>query len=371
MSEQNERPIDCLLVLVLVPDFVPYYINYINAFQPTSKRLVTLFWNRGDKPYQGALKDYVEYHHACHQNMALRQLDFQAYGSYVCRYIREHHIKNVIFTTMSLVMAIPQSLLRQLNYILDYRDITHENHPIVLQRVRFTEEHSVFTYISSPGFAYIFKDQSKLVPTHNVTWDSFLSLSDEEVRSKAPKKPQQPYVVSFYGFLRDEAFCRHNIEIFAKDPRFQFRIYGTIYNGGRTPFVDKLIEELHATNVTYFGPYRPVELSQIAAESDAILYNYPPESNTNIKAMANKYYDGIRFARPLIGDSKTYSGNRLAERGLGITIGWNDAHSADKIADYLSQNHPHFLEDLVKEKDAIKNELLTDQEKLDEFIRGL
>lgn len=368
----NQRPIDCLLVLVNLPRFDPYYINYVQMFKKSGKRLCVLFWNRTDKPYEGDLTDYVEYRRPAHENMLFRQTDFRAYARFVLKFIHQHDIKNVIFATISLMMAIPRRELKPLNYILDYRDVTFEKIPMVRRKANFVESHSAFTFISSEGFRHIFDDQSKLVLTHNVTWESFRLLSKETILANCPKeKAKEPYTIVFYGFLREKEYWEHNVALFANDPRFVLKIYGTLFTGGRIAFVDDIIRKSGAKNITYYGPYTPEEQVLFVKEANAFLYNYPPLNDTNISAVANKYYDAIRFGRPLIGDAATYSGKRLAERGLGLAIDWDDQKAGDKIANYLSKDHSNFGEALMKEKSAINADLVNDENHLQDFIDHL
>jgi hypothetical protein len=363
----SKGPIDCLLVLVLPPPFVPYYRNYVDAFAKSSKRLVTVFWNRGGAAYSGPLTDYVEFNRPCHDNLLLRQSDFNAYGSFVKKFIRQNHIKNVIFTTMTLAMTLSNAFLKHIRYILDYRDFTHEDIALVKAKVNSLERRSEFTFISSPSYAQIFKDKTKLVLTHNVTWQEFLTL-----RGNTPKikQSQEPFTIGFYGFMRNKDFWERYIPPFANDPRFILKIYGTTFNDERSKFVDEVIQEQKATNVFYYGPYGPKEQSEFMKGFDLIGCFYNPHDINKKMLMPNKYYDGLKLGIPLLGEINSYSGKRICDRGLGTAVDFDQKEIARIVYDYLKTGTGSLAQNIKKEIEDISKDIEEDIHRLDLFIKG-
>jgi len=132
------------------------------------------------------------------------------------------------------------------------------------------------------------------------------------------------------GITRGESYNKKLADIFGNDKRFEVNIVGS---GNDTETFKDYTKNL--SNVNVVGTYNNEEKNKYISNATMLLYYYPCDFNCN-RALANKYYDGIIYKKPLIGNINTYSGKRLSDKGLGISLDIDDENFADKLYEYIS-----------------------------------
>jgi len=101
-----------------------------------------------------------------------------------------------------------------------------------------------------------------------------------------------------------------------------------------------------------------------------LLYYYPCSFNNN-RALANKYYDGMIFKKPLIGNKNTYSGKRIMKAGLGISVDIDNNDVTNQIYKNMNRIRIDEYEKLVqKELDKVIKEDQKYVKAIDSFVRG-
>src|SRR5690606_33647554 len=101
---------------------------------------------------------------------------------------------------------------------------------------------------------------------------------------------------------------------------------------------------------------------------DMLLYNYDT-SFINNYALANKFYDGLRYVKPLIGNSKTYSGKLITSKKLGISLSFSDTAYTEKIFQYLNNlSYSELVENIKNEIRLIAADEISYISKIKEFV---
>ena len=219
-------------------------------------------------------------------------------------------------------------------YIFDFRDLGFEHNPLYRKIVKKVIDHSYFTCMSSPDFAPVFRLKD-YVMAHNFRYRDLL-LQTDNIKNKS-----NPIILLHIGITRGEDYNK------------KLAVY-IIGSGNDTPALKEYIKKYD--NIVVQGRYDNEQKAEWISKADMLLYCYPCSFNCN-RALANKYYDGLIYKKPLIGNKNTYSGKRLEDKGLGISVDLDTGDIADKIYTYYANlDQDVFLKNVKKELDEILKE---------------
>jgi hypothetical protein len=122
-------------------------------------------------------------------------------------------------------------------------------------------------------------------------------------------------------------------------------------------------------NIEVTGEYVSSRKEAFLKEADMLMYYYPCNFNCN-RALANKYYDGLIYKLPLIGNERTYSGRLLSEKKIGISIRKMNAESANAVYSYYAcLNKPEYLESCDQEIGDVIEEDRLYIERIRKFVK--
>lgn len=285
---------------------------------------------------------------------------FFRYGKFVNKVIEERKYEKLIMLTTLSAMIAYRLLIRkyQKKFIYDFRDLSYENIGVYRRLVNKLIEKSYFTCISSPGFKDVLAD-TEYVMAHNFRYADIKKSNLYE--SSIGKK----IVLLHIGITRGEEYNKRLADIFGNDERFEVYIVGS---GNDTESFVKYVSQFN--NIYVQGTYNNEEKSKFIQKADMLLYYYPCDFNCN-RALANKYYDGLLYKKPLLGNIGTYSGKRLQERGLGISLDLSDEGFLEKVYNYCCAFDKTVFEEAVqKELNEVLEEDAYYLEKIKEFIQN-
>lgn len=282
-------------------------------------------------------------------------LNFRKYAAGIIE--KRKYDKLVILTTQTAVI-FPDLIRKYKNrYIFDYRDASYEYIRAYRKYVSHVVDNSIITCISSPGFREYVSGKKPVILSHNIKRDSY----ENRVLQCKKNSGGTAVTVGFVGVLREYDYFCNLIDMFGRDKRFEFKVYG----GGDN--MDRFGEYAKKyPNVTFYGKYNESEKDKIIETFDIMCYNYP-YTFVNYPAVANKFYDGLIHKKPMYANLDTFSGKMVNENGLGIGICENDEHATDKIyeyyksfdADLFSARCEKMLEKIIKEDDKFNEAVRT------------
>lgn len=212
-------------------------------------------------------------------------------------------------------------------YILDYRDSTYEYFYPFRRLVGTLIKYSKCSFTSSDAFRCYFPEiyRNKIFTSHNLLVDS-LNYRDYE------KHKSNKVRIAFWGQIRHEHVNKLLIDRLGNDPRFELHYYGREQNIALS--LKAYLKESMADNVFFHGEYSPEDRYDFIKNTD-IIHNIYLDSNM-LKAMGNKYYDGIIFRIPQVCMPGSFMGNCCEEREIGIAVNPQDTDFSDKIYRYYN-----------------------------------
>lgn len=337
----------------------PYIDKYLKLCEENKAEYEIILWNRTGEQ-KGYPANYLVYTEKSDVNVARwkKMGAFRRYGKFVNKVIEERNYdKLIILTTLSALLIFRKLTRRyQGNYIFDFRDLSYEQIKLYRRAVNKIIEKSYFTCISSPGFRDVLMDADYIM-AHNFRYNDI----NHSVTSE--KKGGVRITLLHIGITRGEEYNKRLADVFGNDDRFEVFIVG---RGNDTESFVKYASRFE--NIHVQGTYDNEEKYKYIGEADMLLYYYPCDFNCN-RALANKYYDSLIYGKPLLGNIGTYSGKRLQEKGLGISLDLDDDRFVEKVYDYYTRfDRQAFEEAREKEMKKILEEDKYYLDKIREFI---
>ncbi len=336
----------------------PYIDKYLDVFNHLGISYEVILWDR-----DGSQSKYPQNYHVFNerQNVDLPKvrkiLGFYNFMRFTYKNIISRKYDKLIFlTTQVALICFPLALASfKKKYIFDFRDLSLEYYGWYKIIVKQIIKNSFFTCMSSPEFARVLNCNT-YVMAHNFRY------KDINNRSKQITILNQRITLLHIGITRGEEYNKKLVDIFGGDERFYLYIIG---RGNDTESFINLAKKY--SNVVVQGTYNNEEKQLYISKSDLLLYYYPCDFNCNC-ALANKYYDCLIYNKPLVGNINTYSGRRIQERGLGISVDFNEDNCADKIFNFYNQyKKEDFIRNITKELSAVLEEDRIYLDKIKEF----
>lgn len=310
----------------------PYIRKYVETLEKEKVDYDIILWNRiqGEDNSQFFNAKIHEYKGNLSGRSRIAKIKhFIAYRRFIKRIIKqEKYDKLIVMPTMTAVLLA--GLLDKKynkNYIFDYRDVTYEKYTFYKNIVKKIVKNSYFTAISSPGFKKVIGDNENMYIAHNFNYSDIENgIKERDFVSK------NKINVCFIGMIREYDMMQRMLEIFGGDERFNLVIHG---DGDLFEEVKSISQKY--TNVVMTGKFIYKDKPRLLKDMDMLAYFYPTTA-VNMYAIANKFYDGMIFKIPTIGNRETYSGKMIKELNVGCNINLNDSNEKirDEIFDYYN-----------------------------------
>lgn len=306
----------------------PYLKNYTNCLNELSIDYEIISWDRSvnqqtEIPNLNAKKNHIFKYPSKEQKSPVYKIaDFYRFSKYAKDTIqKQKYDKLVVLTTMSGIVILKELCTQYKNkYIFDYRDASFEFFKPFNTLLNKIVVNSTFTSISSRGFLEVLPKYENYVMAHNCS--NFKTVTSDT------KLKNSKVVVGYIGGLRESDYMKLLVDRFVNDYRFEFIAHG----GGEN--LQELIEySTGMNNVIFTGEYIESQKKDLIKDFDLICYNYP-ESFVNNLALANKFYDGLSYRKPLLGNANTYSGQLIKDNDVGISLDFNDKEYKEKLFEY-------------------------------------
>ncbi len=341
----------------------PFAKKYIDILDINGIKYEIIQWDRS-----GVRKEDNDSAHTFHcfreryTNPVKKIISLLRFGRFALRIIKtKKYDKLVVLTTMTGILLYPILIKKYRNkYIFDYRDASYEYNKLFKSMVKRIAMNANFVCISSKGFLNILDKDIDYYITHN------FKFSDLPLKNTSyTKKINEKINISYIGILRETQYLKKLVTAFGNNKKINFYIHGAGDN--EAEFQSDCCKY---NNVFYTGRYNEEEKIRFINQADILCYNYPC-SFLNNNALANKFYDGIIFKRPMYANRDTFSGRLIEENNLGICLPDNETEIAEKIYEYyISFEAGKFCENAERIlQEAIYEEELY-MEKVREFFVG-
>lgn len=286
-------------------------------------------------------------------------MDYWRFARFVRKTIKKNGYKRLIIIGPHIPCFLSLYLLRwNGKYIIDYRDLSIDQKPLVHQLFALMLKKSYANVISSPGFKS-FLPRGDYYMSHNFNADIV-----RDVLSK-PNMKGFNYVdkvdVLTIGGIRDFESNVEVIESMANQEGFWCRFVG---KGIASRQIEDYCLNRGIKNVSFKGKYNKEEEVGFIEESTFINIFYP-RSNVHDSAVSNRFYNSLIFKRPMIVTKNTTQGNFAEEYDVGVAV--TDCKELKvKLLEFLQKDFNSYAERC----NMLLNRFLVDQDEFEKMIKG-
>lgn len=344
--------------------FMPYAHFYLDNIDCQKNEVHLAYWNRDEKDEDASGFVGVTLHEfKCFMedsvSLKVKALKFYGYRKF-CKKIIKREQFDYIIALHSLSGLMLYDVIKgnfKNRFLLDYRDSTFEPRwGFFRKAVGNLIRYSKVTFTSSDGFREYFPDecQDKVITSHNLLEDSLLHRDYE-------KNVSDKIRISYWGLIRHIEINKHLQDRLGKDNRFELHYYGREQGGVRD--LKEYAKQNGYNNVFFHGEYKPSDRYEFVKNTD-LIHNIYLDSNT-LRAMGNKYYDGVIFRIPLICMTDSLMGKLCDKYGVGVSFDPREESFADDVFNYFTNfDKKQFEENCGKELERIVAEYRLGKESL-------
>jgi len=326
-------------ILIIGPGkmkYMPYIHFYLDNINWKAHDMHVAYWNRDEKDENLSQFEGLHLHEfkrfmVNDAPLKTKLCLFYSFRRFCVKLIKKHDFDCLIVLHSIPGVVLYDWLVKRYGgkYIFDYRDSTYE------PRVKFFKTAvgniircSRITFTSSDGFREYFpKDcKDKIITSHNLLEDS---LKHREYKRICSEKIR----IAFWGFIRHAELNKFLIDRIGNDERFELHYYGREQIDAYT--LKEYVRINTYSNIFFHGEYKPEDRYEFAKKTD-IIHNIYLDDNT-LRAMGNKYYDGVIFRIPQI----CFPGSQMAKMSndaqIGISLDPRDSGFCDTLCNYYNQ----------------------------------
>ncbi len=285
-------------------------------------------------------KHYVLF--AKHVNQVLKKNDYECL---------------IIYPSHTAWLMLPLLCRKYKNrYVLDIRDYSGENNPIIYFMTKQAIDHSGLCSITSKAYEH-FLPKHDYVISHNIQ-----SIDAELIQDyrKRERKEGKPIVLSFIGTIRFIDQQKRIIKCFEKDNRFLLQFIG---RGSEQ--LELFCKENEIKNVVLKGRFERTELSKYYMETDMAINVYGNNDPFLDYALSNKLYSAALMGMPILCSPKTYMAEVSEKYGFGFSLDLDDETCTDRLYDYYMNTSlekiysgcDNFIHDVFREEEIYSRRL--------------
>lgn len=300
--------------------YMPYVGNYEKVLKESNADYQIINWDRFHIENNTEANTYRDIKIG-HQRT---YFDYLKYKKFILE--RLDNFDRVIIFGIQLTYFFHGILLKNFKnkYIIDIRDY---NKIIKFFNIKKTIDNSLFTVISSPAYKEWLPNSNKYIVNHNTTVNNLELLSKTEFK-RNPCTLNISYIGSLANFDVNVDF----INALQNNDNFNliFHGEGTINNN-----LKAYIKQNKIRNVIVNGRYDKKverELYSSAHLINMLLYN---NNINNRTCLANRLYNSVLYAKPMIALEGTFISKQIKTYNLGLVL--DSFHRIDeKITNYIN-----------------------------------
>lgn len=321
--------------------YMPYMYFYLEQLEGHEIHLI--YWDRDgriDSPVPKEIyKSYKFENHIEEQFSIKKKLpSFLKYRRFAKKIISRENFDFIIVLHSTPGITIVDLLKKHYKnkYILDYRDISHENNKYYRNIVHCLVNNSAATFVSSNAFRKYLPNTEKVYTSHNLLLDS---LNYRDVRSRKNREAN-PIRIRYWGLIRHTDINLAIIKKLANDYRFELHFHGREQETAR--ILKQYCSDNKIINVFFYGEYAPNERYSFAKETDMI-HNFYENDARMINATGNKIYDGMVFRIPQLCTLGSHMSELISKEKIGVGLNpYSDTFNDEVYQYYNSINWSSF-----------------------------
>lgn len=302
--------------------FCPYVKIYTDLLDLWGISYDKIYWNRdnSDQP------EGIPYNGPKVQSKYAKLIGYFLYSRFIRKIVTKNKYDKIIVFSPQIGIFISKYLSKYYRnkYILDYRDLSIEQNPILQKPFQKLLENSYANVISSPGFKK-YLPKSTYVISHN--------FDVGEVKRALVKKVHRysinPIEILTIGGIRDfESNCQI-IEALSNKGGYLLKFVG---RGPAKESLEKFSKGLGTNNIIFEGFYKK-ENEANYIEGCSYMNIFYPELKTHSSALSNRFYNSLIYKKPMIVTKGQIQGEHAEKYNVGIAIS-NGKELIEKIREW-------------------------------------
>lgn len=285
----------------------PYVSIYTRAFDRIGAAYEIISWNRAGKKEDGIQYDRAEKS----RNQFGLLWSYYKFASFVKKTVSEGGFDKVVVFSPQLAIFLAGYLKRHYKgrYIMDYRDLSIEQKKPFMSMFKRVLANSYANVVSSPGFLDYLPKGFDYVISHNF---NFEIMTD---RSNSKQYEGKDIRILTIGALRTDM----NIEVMdalGNKPGYYLNFVG---KGISAAYLEDYARNKHYDNVVFTGYYQKEKEPAIYKQNTLVNIVYPLIPS-HISALSNRFYNSLKYRRPMIVTRNTIQGDYAEKYGVGLVI---------------------------------------------------
>lgn len=292
----------------------PYVNTYTRILEKLGCEYDVILWDRDGSDRDGA--------HAFSSagtqlgNPLVKTVYYFRYACFIKRRIEANGYDKVIVSGPHLAILLSLFLSKKYNgrYMLDYRDLSVEQHPLLSPFYSLALSGSACNVISSPGFRCFLPLSYNYYVSHNFSIDE--ARRSLETPSLCTLQRDGICDVLTVGSVRNFNSNVKVLSALANDKRFCMRFVG---RGEAQTALQEYAKANDIENVEFSGFYEKED--EAAIVSGATFINiFFPMNNEHSVIMSNRFYLALIHKKPVIVTAGSTQASYVEEYGLGVVV---------------------------------------------------
>ncbi len=337
----------------------PYVNSYRKAFDKLGCAYDVILWDRDGS--DASIPNAYSSGKANLDNPIVKAYHYVRYAEFIKKTLRENAYDRLVVSGPHLAILLSGLLRKKYKgrYVIDYRDISIEQHLLLGGVYSKVLEGSYCNVISSPGFKECLPAEFEYLVSHNFDIDAAVGA----LKSCAPPFSKGSVLsVLTVGYIRNYSSNVKIIQSLGGRVHYNLKFVG---RGDAAASLQGTAVANGYTNVVFEGFYRKEDEDAIVEKCDMINI-YFPDDTEHRAIMSNRFYLALMYKKPVIVTSGSVQAALVKEYGLGVV--WDGEKALDEeIGNYFSTyNHVAFcsncntlLARFVEEHRALERALAT------------
>lgn len=316
-------------IIILGNSWVCPYVNtYKRAFEKLGYAYDVILWDRDGSDVSAPIR-YCS-GSANLDNPWIKAASYVAYSRFIKKTVVENGYDKLVVSGPHLAILLSPFLRKRYKgkYIIDYRDISVEQNPLLSGVYSKALANSFCNVISSSGFKRYLPAEYKYLISHNFDVEAAVSALGGE---NPPLNSHVNINVLTIGYIRDFSSNVKIIQSLGGNSDYCLKFVG---QGDAAASLKEYALAHETANVEFAGFYQKKDEASIVEKCDFINILFPDDVGHS-SIMSNRFYLALIHKKPVIVTAGSTQAELVKEYGLGVVVG--DCNKLDaEIKHYLS-----------------------------------
>ena len=339
--------------------FCPYISIYTKILDEYKISYDLISWNRdGRDPQIGFQYNQTD---TASKNKLAKIVSYIKYTKFVKKIVNKNKYDKLIVSGSQISVFLSSFLKEKYHrkYILDYRDLSIEQKPIIRTIFNRVLANSYFNAISSPGFKKCLSGKYEYTISHN--FDISLVNNAVKYNNIIPFKSSPINILTIGGIRNYES----NVQVIKSLANKDGMNMAFIGKGIAASRLEKYSKENKIVNIKFKGYYEKVQESSYVKDSSFINIFYP-KITSHSTIMSNRFYLALIHKKPMIVTSNSTQGDYVEKYNLGLSVD-NCENLKEKLINYITTEEiepfnercNNLLKEFVKDYELFKAKVVS------------